>query len=201
MRILLLLLCIVSFNAEETKPCCSVESEEESVLPSSSLYQVPVGIKDVDGKKLDLEQFYGRPVVISMFFTSCISICPQIAKDMLRLEAEAKKLGAVDFDLVLVSMDVKNDNPKALKAFAKRNQLENSRIQLFTAQTSADAQSLSQLLELPYRLQKDGSYGHASGLILMDSEGQFVMKEPKLGADPKEMAEAIARLLRSKSDS
>jgi cytochrome oxidase Cu insertion factor (SCO1/SenC/PrrC family) len=98
-------------------------------------------------------------------------------------------------------MDVKNDNPKALKAFAKRNHLENSSVQLFTAQSPADAQSLSQLLELPYRRQKDGSYGHASGLILMDSEGQFVMKEAKLGADPKEMAQAIVRLLRSKSDS
>lgn len=202
MKALILLMFLgVSGAQEEVKSCCSASAEVSDDLPENSLYQVEIDLKGQDGQVSSLSEFRGQPIVISMFFTSCISVCPQTAKDMLALESLALEAGAKDYSLVLVSMDVKNDKPKALKAFAERNHLQNSRIRLFTAKTPSDAKALSQILALPYRLQKDGSYGHASGLILMDKDGVFVMKEPRLAADQGPMAKRIAELTGVQSDS
>ena len=63
----------------------------------------------------------GKPLVISMIFTSCHHVCPQTTKHLATaVEAAREALGTDSFDVVTIGFDVAHDTPKAMGAFARR---------------------------------------------------------------------------------
>lgn len=63
----------------------------------------------------------GKPLVISMIFTSCHHVCPQTTKHLATaVEAAREALGTESFDVVTIGFDVAHDTPKAMGAFARR---------------------------------------------------------------------------------
>jgi protein SCO1/2 len=63
----------------------------------------------------------GRPLVISMIFTSCHHVCPATTKHLATaVEAAREALGTDSFDVVTIGFDVARDTPKAMGAFARR---------------------------------------------------------------------------------
>jgi len=63
----------------------------------------------------------GRPLVISMIFTSCHHVCPQTTKHLNEAVIAAREaLGTESFDVVTIGFDVAHDTPKAMGAFARK---------------------------------------------------------------------------------
>jgi protein SCO1/2 len=63
----------------------------------------------------------GRPLVISMIFTSCHHVCPQTTKHLATaVEAAREALGTDSFDVVTIGFDVAHDTPSAMGAFARK---------------------------------------------------------------------------------
>lgn len=63
----------------------------------------------------------GKPLVISMIFTSCHHVCPQTTKHLATaVEAARDALGEDSFNVVTIGFDVAHDTPKAMGAFARR---------------------------------------------------------------------------------
>jgi protein SCO1/2 len=63
----------------------------------------------------------GRPLVISMIFTSCHHVCPATTKHLATaVEAAREALGTDSFDVVTIGFDVARDSPEAMGAFARR---------------------------------------------------------------------------------
>jgi len=63
----------------------------------------------------------GKPLVISMIFTSCHHVCPQTTKHLAEaVDAAREALGTESFDVVTIGFDVAHDTPKAMGAFARR---------------------------------------------------------------------------------
>lgn len=63
----------------------------------------------------------GRPLVISMIFTSCHHVCPQTTKHLNEaVNAAREALGTESFDVVTIGFDVAHDTPKAMGAFARK---------------------------------------------------------------------------------
>ena len=79
---------------------------------------------DSDGKPVSLHDFAGKPMVVSMIFTSCHHACPMTTK---RLEEAARAarevLGQDSFEIVTVGFDAANDTPEAMGAFARRQRV------------------------------------------------------------------------------
>ncbi len=187
---------IFAFNtqAEDLPPCCAEEAETSEALPEDSLYWGDLRLVDQSQEAFDLKDLAGKPVAISMFFTSCAYACPRLASDMRRLEDEALKAGMKDFRLVLISMDPENDSSEALKKFALRNRLLSSRWTLATPENASSARLMGALLNLPFKKQIDGSYGHANKITLLDAKGTPVFSLNGLGADVLPMVEKLKDL-------
>jgi protein SCO1/2 len=65
--------------------------------------------------------YVGRPLVVSMIFTSCHHVCPATTKHLARaVETAREALGSDSFDVVTIGFDVANDTPQAMAAFARR---------------------------------------------------------------------------------
>ncbi|NNF40286.1 MAG: SCO family protein [Woeseiaceae bacterium] len=63
----------------------------------------------------------GRPLVISMIFTSCHHVCPQTTKHLAKAVSVAREaLGSDSFDVVTIGFDTAHDTPEAMGAFARR---------------------------------------------------------------------------------
>lgn len=75
---------------------------------------------DRTGKAVSLHDFAGKPLIISMVFTSCHHVCPTTTKHLDQAaEAAREVLGEVSFNIVTIGFDTAKDSPDAMAAFAK----------------------------------------------------------------------------------
>ena len=78
-------------------------------------------LTDRDGNTVRLREDYaGRPLVISMIFSSCHHVCPMTTKHLANsVRAARDALGADSFDVVTIGFDAANDSPEAMATFAR----------------------------------------------------------------------------------
>jgi protein SCO1 len=78
-------------------------------------------LTDSQGRTVDLAQYRGRPLLISMIFTSCYHVCPAITQHLDFAVRNARAaLGQDSFQVVTVGFDTPVDTPEAMKLFARR---------------------------------------------------------------------------------
>jgi len=145
-------------------------------FPDSSLYQVETDWQRDDGKTMRLAELRGRVRVVSMFFTGCQNLCPMLMGQLKSLErslpADLKK--RVGF--VMVSMDVKDDTPDALRKYRKESALSPENWILLRG-SADDTRELAALLGVHYTpKQEDGQIGHTGVIAILDREGRIVYK-------------------------
>lgn len=71
-------------------------------------------------RKVHLHDFTGKPLVISMIFTSCHHVCPTTTKHLDDAVGAARKvLGDDSFEVITIGFDAARDTPDAMQAFAR----------------------------------------------------------------------------------
>jgi protein SCO1/2 len=102
------------------------------------------GLLDEFGNTVNLRSDYaGRPLVISMIFTSCHHVCPATTKHLAKsVDAAREALGTDSFDVVTIGFDVANDSPQAMAAFARRQGVSDENWRFLSA-SSASIQKIS----------------------------------------------------------
>jgi len=76
----------------------------------------------------------GRPLVISMIFTSCHHVCPATTKHLATaVDAAREALGTDSFDVVTIGFDVAHDTPEAMGAFARKQGVNEPRWRFLSA--------------------------------------------------------------------
>jgi protein SCO1/2 len=103
------------------------------------------GLLDEFGNTVNLKSDYaGRPLVISMIFTSCHHVCPATTKHLAKsVDAAREALGADNFDVVTIGFDVANDTPQAMAAFARKQGVSDENWQFLSA-SSDTIQAISE---------------------------------------------------------
>ncbi|MCG6873221.1 MAG: SCO family protein [Gammaproteobacteria bacterium] len=72
-----------------------------------------------DGSRLTLSDLRGKPLVISMIYTSCYHICPTTTRHLAEVVAKARDaLGPDSFRVLTIGFDVANDTPDGMRVFA-----------------------------------------------------------------------------------
>lgn len=76
-------------------------------------------LRDRDGQAFDLAQLSGRPLVVSMIYTSCHHVCPTITRSLAETLMVAREaLGDDTFSVVSIGFDWQNDTPERMRQFA-----------------------------------------------------------------------------------
>jgi protein SCO1/2 len=77
------------------------------------------------GERLQLSTLRGRPVVVSMIYTSCLHVCAPTTLALKRAVGEARKaLGESSFAVLSIGFDTRNDSPQRLAEFARSMRIE-----------------------------------------------------------------------------
>src|SRR5210317_2045965 len=70
-------------------------------------------LRDVRGQVFQLGQLAGRPLVVSMIYTSCHHVCPTITRNLARnVEVAREALGEHAFSVVTIGFDWQVDSPE-----------------------------------------------------------------------------------------
>lgn len=139
-------------------------------VPGESIYQLQTDLTDQNGKATTLAALRGRPTLVTMFYTSCQSICPVITVALQRMEAELSAGQRDRLRIVMISLDPTRDTPEALAKFARAHEIDSTRWLLARASPD-DVQDIAAVLGIRYRQLPDGSFSHSAVITLLDSDG------------------------------
>ena len=153
-------------------------------LPTTSVYQLPVALTDQNGRNFALAEERGRPMLISMFYTSCQFVCPMLIDTLRDTESKLDASDREQLGVLLVSLDPARDSVAVLKRKADERGVAGPRWAMARTD-SASVRKLAAVLGIQYRALADGEFNHTTALILLDGEGRIVGRSSRLGnADP-----------------
>ena len=126
---------------------------------------------DQYGQTVKLRSDYeGRPLVVSMIFTSCHHVCPTTTKHLAKAVAAAREaLGEDSFDVVTIGFDVATDTPQAMAAFARRQGVDDENWHFLSA-SSENIQSISKDLGFIFFPTPRG-FDHMNQSTIIDRAG------------------------------
>jgi protein SCO1/2 len=128
-------------------------------------------LTDSNGAPLALSALRGRPLVISLIYTSCSSVCPATTQHVLQAVRKARKVVGEDaFAVLTFGFDARRDTPTQLDAFARTQGIDLHDWQL----ASADAATIHALLDdlgFSYSAAA-GGFQHITQTTILDAEGR-----------------------------
>ncbi|WP_017730554.1 SCO family protein [Nafulsella turpanensis] len=129
---------------------------------------------DQDSNRVTRETVEGKVYVADFFFTTCPSICPVMAKQMLRVHEKFK--GEEDFMILSHSIDPEYDTVALLNDYAERLGVEEGSNWRFLTGTETDVYELGEG-EYYATTQQDstapGGFLHSGAFLLVDREGRI----------------------------
>jgi len=99
-------------------------------------------LTDAAGRGISLHDLKGKPLVLSLIYTSCYQICPMTTRHLATIIEKARNtLGKDKFNVAILGFDSQHDNPQAMKHFANKQGINDANWHLL----SADAETLAGL--------------------------------------------------------
>ncbi|CAK0763205.1 protein SCO1 [Gammaproteobacteria bacterium] len=101
-------------------------------------------LTDVDGRPVPLTRYRGRPLVVSLVYTSCYHTCPMTTRYLLKAVRNARQvLGPRSFTVLTIGFDTRLDTPFAMRNFAKLQGVDLENWEFL----SADARTMESLVK------------------------------------------------------
>lgn len=113
----------------------------------------------------------GRPLVISLIFTSCHHVCPQTTRHLAEaVDAAREALGTDSFDVVTIGFDVAHDTPEAMGAFARKQGVNEPGWRFLSANPETIEQITSDLGFIYFQTARGFDHINQSSIITKDGE-------------------------------
>jgi protein SCO1/2 len=159
---------------ETIAPADSTGFDSEAALAAS---QAAIGrrigdyaFRDTLNRPVHLSDYRGKPLIISLIYTSCYHICPMTTQHLARaVQAGRQALGADSFNVVSIGFNTPHDTPDTMAAFARKQGVDLPNWTFL----SADAETMAALVEalgFLYRTSPKG-YDHLIQASLLDGDG------------------------------
>ncbi len=143
-----------------------------AATPEDSLYQLRTPLTDQSGKAVKLDLYDGRPVLVTMFYSSCPHVCPMLVSTIQRYERDLPDASRGRLRVLMVSLDPERDTPAKLTEVAQRHHADLARW-TFARAAEADVRRLAAVLNIQYRQLPDGEFSHSTVITLLDAQGRL----------------------------
>lgn len=139
-------------------------------MPGDSIYQLPVTLLTAENQTLQLADLRGRPLLITMFYSHCTSVCPLLTSQLQRSVDQLSPVDRQQVRILMVSFDAARDTPEVLAAFKAEHHIEGPNWIIAHASAS-DVRALAAALGIRYRQLPDHSFNHSALISVTDREG------------------------------
>lgn len=128
-------------------------------------------LRDTRGQPFSLSQLKGKPLVISMIYTSCHHICPMITKNLGEaIDVAQEALGEDSFAVVTVGFDWRVDTPERMRQFASEQGAQGVPNWHFLATEAGVVDDLSDSLGFLFYPSAKG-FDHLAQATIIDANG------------------------------
>jgi len=168
----ILLLCTVAVRADS--PAAPDRFDRSTALAvSQAAIGRPVGdgvFHTSNGVPRQISDYAGKPLVISLVFTSCHHICPTTTKHLATVVEKARDvLGEDSFSVVTLGFDAPNDTADAMRVFAAQQGVDLDGWD-FLSGDQADIDALAADLGFQYYPSPSG-FDHLIQSSIVDADG------------------------------
>jgi len=140
------------------------------VIPGDSLYQLSVMLQSADGKTLKIAELRGQPLLVTMFYSHCTSVCPLLTAQVQRLIGSLTPAERLRIRVLMVSFDSLKDTPEALTDFKAQHHIQEANWIIARASAS-DVRALAVALGIRYRELSDHTFNHSAVISVTDRDG------------------------------
>jgi protein SCO1/2 len=128
-------------------------------------------LTDPAGAALPLNGYRGKPLVISLVYSACSSVCPPATQHLIAAVSEANRIiGTDQFEVLTIGFDARNDTPTRMAQFATIQGVRAPNWRL----ASGDAGTIEALLRdlgFSYRAVA-GGFDHIAQTTIIDRDGK-----------------------------
>ncbi len=147
-----------------------------------------------DKKVVDIAQYRGKPLIISLIYTSCHHICPTLTShlaDVVDIAREA--LGEESFSVVTIGFDTAVDSPERMRLFARERYINLSSWG-FLSTDEETIKALSNDLGFIFFKSAKG-FDHLSQVSLLDADGKVYRQIYGVEYEPPILVEPLKELI------
>jgi len=152
-------------------------------------------LRDTDGQPFDLDQLRGKPLVISMIYTSCHHVCPAITRNLGdTIDVAREALGEDAFAVISVGFDWRVDTPERMRQFASGLGLADVPNWHFLATDAGVVEQLSDNLGFIFYPSAKG-FDHLSQATVVDAEGKIYRQVYGVDVETTALVEPLKELV------
>lgn len=149
---------------------------------------------NTQGQQVSLRDFRGKPLVISLIYTSCYHICPATTQHLAKVVRKARSaLGDDSFSVVTLGFDAPNDTPDAMRVFAAQQSVNLPDWQFLSGE-QADIDALAEELGFQYFPTPSG-FDHLIQSTVIDAEGRIFRQVYGIQFDTPHLIEPLKVLV------
>ena len=167
----LLLACLWAVSPSEAAridPAEALERSEAAIGSATADHRL---IRS-DGTVLRLSELRGRPLVVSLIYTSCSTVCPVSTQTLTSSVAEARRaLGDASFEVLTLGFDARNDTPRRMAAFATDHDIAGDPLWHVATASPAVLDALLEDVGFSYS-GAAGGFEHVSQTTILDAGGR-----------------------------
>jgi protein SCO1/2 len=150
---------------------------------------------DQHGQARRLSDLRGKPVVLSLVYTSCFQVCSGLTLRLRDVTNVARKaLGASSFTVLTVGFDTPNDTPERMRLYARERGADMPGW-FFASTDAATIERLTRDVGFTYRRSPKG-FDHITQTTIIDRAGRVMLQVYGQDFDPPTLVEPLKRLVR-----
>ncbi len=129
--------------------------------------------QDRRGRTVSLADYRGKPLLISMIYTSCFHICPTTTKNLAKaIDTVNSAVGEDAFHVITIGFDVSYDTPERMRSFARQQGVSGAKNWSFLSADKAAMDRLTTDLGFLYTPSSKG-FDHLIQVTVVDGEGKI----------------------------
>lgn len=126
---------------------------------------------DAAGQTVKLSDYRGKPLVVSLVYTSCYHVCPAITRHLHKMvNVGQQALGPDSFAVITIGFDTPNDTPQAMQGFARQQSVDLPQWRFLSAD-AATIEGLIKDLGFIYYASPKG-FDHLAQATVIDPQGK-----------------------------
>jgi protein SCO1/2 len=151
-------------------------------------------LRDVEGQSFELNSLRGKPLVVSMIYTSCHHVCPTITKNLANaVDIASEALGSEEYAVLTVGFDWAVDTPDRMRLYASERRIDEPNWH-FVAGDATSIENLAKDLGFLFYPSAKG-FDHLTQTTVLDADGKVYRQIYGVDIDPPSLVEPLKELV------
>jgi len=147
-----------------------------------------------DKQQIDITQYRGKPLIISLIYTSCYHICPTLTNHLAGVVKIAREaLGEESFSVITVGFDAAADSPERMRLYARERNINISGWDFLSTDRDTIEDFSNDVGFIFFKSAK--GFDHLSQITLLDAEGKVYRQVYGVNYDPPILVEPLKELI------